>query len=92
MGGTAGMVRGIIAGWQRPFTINQLKIAFHRRHPDLNLGDCQVDDIIEAMVRSTNLERIDESTFRRARHRVVYPKFVKATVSVRKRQLKFIFQ
>jgi len=65
-GGTAGMIREIIYGWKHPFTVNQLKITFHRRHPELVLGDFQIDDIIQQMVERGTLSRDSEGRLRRS--------------------------
>lgn len=65
MGGTAGMVRRIIYGWNRPFTINQIKVAFHRRHPGLIPGDFQIEDIIVLMVERGMLVRIGDGYYQR---------------------------
>lgn len=35
MGGFTGALRRIINGWERPFTLNQLKIELHRQHPKI---------------------------------------------------------
>lgn len=92
MGGFNGAVRRIINPWDRPFTVNQVKVALVRKYPELIPADFQIEDIVSELVRIRKIERVDESTFRHARHTVTYPKFIKATVSRRKRQLKFIFQ
>lgn len=88
MGGFNGAVRRIIDGWDRPFTVNQIKVAIVRRHPELIPADFQIEDIIAELARIRKIERVEENTYR---HAVNHLKFTKATVSRGKRQLKFTF-
>lgn len=67
MGGAYGMVRRIIQGWNHPFTINQLKIAFHRRHPELLLGDYQIDDMLAFMAERRLLIQLADGSYQRPR-------------------------
>jgi hypothetical protein len=92
MGGFNGAVRRIIARCERPFTVNQIKVAIVRRHPELIPAQSQVEDILAELVRTRKLESTDEGSYRPVKHQVHYPKFIQARVSHRKHQLKFIFR
>lgn len=65
MGGTCGMIWRIIGGWERPFNLNQVKVAFHRRHPSLIPGAFQISDTLSWLVSIGKLDRIDNCTFQR---------------------------
>lgn len=92
MGGFNGAVRRVIAHWERPFTVNQVKVAIVRRHPELLPADSQIEDIVVWLVKIGKLERIDESTFRHALPAAKSPKFIGTKMSRRERQLRFLFQ
>jgi hypothetical protein len=66
MGGIAGMVRRIVCRWNHPFNANQVKVAFHRQHPDLLPGDHQIEDIIDRLVFLGKLHRGHDGNLRRA--------------------------
>lgn len=87
MGGIVGMVRGIISGWERPFTVNQVKIAFHYRFPALNPGDFQIDDILSLMVKRGYLERSEDGSFQKAVRKPVLRIVIRA---IRGQQMSFI--
>jgi hypothetical protein len=65
MGGTAGMVRRIIAGWKHPFNVNQMKVTFHRRHPEIIPADRQIDDILAFMAERRQLVRLADGSYQR---------------------------
>ena len=88
MGGFTGALRRIIRDWERPFTVNQLKIELHRRHPKIIPAEHQVEDIVEWFVFSKQIESIDEGTFRKIPFRA---KPIKAEPVPRRPQLNFVF-
>ena len=65
MGGVTGMVRRIVYRWQRPFTVNQLKVVFHRQHPELMPGDFQIDDIVAFMTERGYLVAMGDGSYQR---------------------------
>jgi hypothetical protein len=65
MGAFHGAIRRIVAGWYRPFTINQLKIELHRRHPALIPDRYQVEDIVKDMVERGLLIRLGDGLYQR---------------------------
>jgi hypothetical protein len=65
MGGVTGMVRRIVYRWNQPFTVNQLKVAFHHRHPELIPGDHQIEDIVALMAERRFLIRMGDGSFQR---------------------------
>jgi hypothetical protein len=65
MGAWHGAIRRILAGWHRPFTINQLKIELHRRYPALIPARHQVEDIVKVMVERGALVRLGDGLYQR---------------------------
>lgn len=91
LGGFTGALRRIIRGWQRPFTLNQLKIELHHRHPKIIPAEFQVEDIVEWFVFSKQIEHLNDGSYRRLEFR---PRFKSVTVIMApksKPQLHFTF-
>lgn len=65
IGGVTGMVRRIVYNWNHSFNVNQLKVAFHRRHPELIPGDHQIDDIVELMLERGFLTNLGDGQYQR---------------------------
>lgn len=65
MGAFHGAIRRIVAGWYRPFTLNQLKIELHRRYPTLIPARHQIEDIIKDMVERGRIVRLGDGLYQR---------------------------
>lgn len=90
MGGVSGAARRIINSWHRPFSINELKVALHRKHPELIPGDGQIEGVIERMIRSNKITYTADRRFRRLNQPTRIPAKVQIRVSKGKRQLHFV--
>jgi hypothetical protein len=65
MGAFHGAIRRIVAGWNRPFNINRLKIELHRRYPTMIPDRYQVEDIVKVMVERGALIRLGDGLYQR---------------------------
>jgi len=87
MDGFHGAVRRVIQGWDRPFTLNQVKVELVRRYPALIPPDGQIQGILEWMVRRGRIEQLQDGSFQRITHRSRFAPVIKSARRPRKPQL-----
>ncbi len=91
-GGFTGAIRRIVRGWERPFTLNQLKVELHRRHPKIIPAEFQVEDIVEWFVFSKQIECLEDGSYRRLDFRLHFKSATVVKIRKQKPQLVFTFK